>query len=95
MDDNWIAEHRSHVQHELLSGVYQVDVDRVQTALCTGAAGEEESIDVAYPADGVDYDRNKNRHANHVEVVYGDEVESSLCEKVGKLIQQKLPAVVP
>ena len=95
MNKDWVADHRGQVEYELLSGVYEVDVDCVQTALCTGTAREEKSVDVAHAANAINYDRKQECHANHIEVVYGDEVELPLCEQFWKLAIQENANFVP
>ena len=46
VDCDWITQHCWKGQHHLLPCIEPVDVDRIQSALRSGTAGEEECVDV-------------------------------------------------
>jgi hypothetical protein len=70
VDGDWVREHRPEIKHDLLESVEQVNVDRIESCLCAGAAGKEERIDVldVSSASSKYKDRPKDNKTNDVEI---------------------------
>ena len=86
--DDGVSHHGEKVEDELLSSMDCVDINRIETALCTSAAGEEEGVDVIDTADAIEDPREYYCQKYDVEVMYSDEIELFLGDHIRNYCSQ-------